>query len=925
MPALGGAAFRPKKHFALRRDGGGASSSSNNNSDNDDYNEVDDSDLPVLDDATRKMIMRDIQRGKIPTFASKPDAPSSQQHEQHQQSYPGAFGTGIQGASYLLQEKEKREQELEAMMKQVRLSGGKPQPPPTQHSSSHHQVSQQAPLTTAQTNLKRIRPEPTSKSTGTQPSLPPPPTTTTTSTTAPPAKRLIVHQKSSDEYVPELNNQKQPSNNKQQQQPSVPPSNPSLDPELIDVMASRLRFLEKQNTFLQSEVKDKSIKLSNVQNKLTDTEEVVAKLQTERVILAEKIASMSRFLADYGLKWVGDDEAKKLEHATSAVADQKNNNNNNKKKFDLYSGSVSSVLKKSEDQDQHNNKHDKGTGFDGDSSMNDMNDNNTNSSSNRTPPKQTPRIEKVDPSAVSKAKNTSNSNNNHQNHPFDFDKFSNMCAALSAQVSQHFFDNKNINNGKKSSSSSSSNTIVSLRPREIVHVTVFADGITVAGGPFRPFGWALCDAFVRDVMDGYFPYEYRGRYPDGFSIDVIDKRGERYLVVPGGEDHRHSSLDPQSLASAQNSPSKYHNKNRIRTLQDSPYSLKKTQQQQQSSKNDSGNNNNIGGASASSSLFNKNTSGLNIQPNNSNKGRMLGGMRHAGASSGNVATRDIILKRIPTRYVTASGRIINPAAGIAEFLNLPTDKFSSTFVATAAKNNQNNNNNRNGSFAMNGAGDAAMIPQTPPRFSMMKNYKGPQIVVVASSSSSSSNPDKKSEVEKNLDFGKALNDDSNNDNLNKNKIRIRALFPSSGDQVDIVIDDYTNFSVEQLQERILSTAASQGIHLRPPVDLNDYLQDGAKDFGSYEMEFIVRNKKTYNSSSDATNTTTTTITRSFSVNGNDDNDNDQTRNEQQEGMGSRQASEFLSREYSNKGGDMSGINNRKRETVVVRWRKRTSA
>ena len=76
MPALGGAAFRPKSIIKK------------NPITNKNEIDLSSDDLPVLDDATRKMIMEDIQRGKMPTTT------------------PTISGTGVQGASYLLQSKQ---------------------------------------------------------------------------------------------------------------------------------------------------------------------------------------------------------------------------------------------------------------------------------------------------------------------------------------------------------------------------------------------------------------------------------------------------------------------------------------------------------------------------------------------------------------------------------------------------------------------------------------------------------------------------------------------------------------------------------------------------------------------------------------------------------------------------------------------------
>lgn len=80
------------------------------------------------------------------------------------------------------------------------------------------------------------------------------------------------------------------------------------------------------------------------------------------------------------------------------------------------------------------------------------------------------------------------------------------------------------------------------RPRGLL-VEVFRDGVRVGGsdgrqvgdmrvecesfGAFR--GWLdeRLSAFVRDVMDGYFPKEWQAAYPDGAVLDVRDRTRER--------------------------------------------------------------------------------------------------------------------------------------------------------------------------------------------------------------------------------------------------------------------------------------------------------------------------------------------------------------------------------------------------------------
>ncbi|AYU83926.1 hypothetical protein, conserved [Leishmania donovani] len=73
-----------------------------------------------------------------------------------------------------------------------------------------------------------------------------------------------------------------------------------------------------------------------------------------------------------------------------------------------------------------------------------------------------------------------------------------------------------------------------IRERDVVRVVVYKNGICVNQGPFRPYGWALCDAFLDDLIEGFYPYEFKERYPDGFPIEVVDRTGETCETVRAG-------------------------------------------------------------------------------------------------------------------------------------------------------------------------------------------------------------------------------------------------------------------------------------------------------------------------------------------------------------------------------------------------------
>lgn len=102
-----------------------------------------------------------------------------------------------------------------------------------------------------------------------------------------------------------------------------------------------------------------------------------------------------------------------------------------------------------------------------------------------------------------------------------------------------------------------------LKVRDPVPLTLYANGILMFSGPFRPYSDNTTQRCVQDIMDGYFPSELQTRYPDGVPIKVIDKREVVF------NDRRTEILFPgsgQLLDSDKQTPSRYDSKTKIHTL-----------------------------------------------------------------------------------------------------------------------------------------------------------------------------------------------------------------------------------------------------------------------------------------------------------------------------------------------------------------------
>lgn len=79
---------------------------------------------------------------------------------------------------------------------------------------------------------------------------------------------------------------------------------------------------------------------------------------------------------------------------------------------------------------------------------------------------------------------------------------------------------------------------------ESIDVSVYSDGIMIKRGPFRNSHSDSCRSFVRDIMDGFFPSEFRSEYPDGVMFRLIDRHNIPY---EGSTDQTAGKLTKEEL------------------------------------------------------------------------------------------------------------------------------------------------------------------------------------------------------------------------------------------------------------------------------------------------------------------------------------------------------------------------------------------
>ena len=64
-----------------------------------------------------------------------------------------------------------------------------------------------------------------------------------------------------------------------------------------------------------------------------------------------------------------------------------------------------------------------------------------------------------------------------------------------------------------------------------VCITFYRDGLLVRNGPARPYAMKESRLLVRDLIDGYFPFEFKQDFPDGVQLLIQDKLNESCVQV----------------------------------------------------------------------------------------------------------------------------------------------------------------------------------------------------------------------------------------------------------------------------------------------------------------------------------------------------------------------------------------------------------
>ncbi|XP_061531779.1 UBX domain-containing protein 11 [Phycodurus eques] len=69
-----------------------------------------------------------------------------------------------------------------------------------------------------------------------------------------------------------------------------------------------------------------------------------------------------------------------------------------------------------------------------------------------------------------------------------------------------------------------------LARNDPVQLKLYSNGIVMFNGPFRSYQENSTQQCMQDLMEGYFPSELQGRFPDGVPFEVHDRREEEFVL-----------------------------------------------------------------------------------------------------------------------------------------------------------------------------------------------------------------------------------------------------------------------------------------------------------------------------------------------------------------------------------------------------------
>eukprot|EP01028_Stygiella_incarcerata_P002663 TRINITY_DN1501_c0_g1_i3.p1 TRINITY_DN1501_c0_g1~~TRINITY_DN1501_c0_g1_i3.p1 ORF type:complete len:565 (-),score=172.24 TRINITY_DN1501_c0_g1_i3:214-1908(-) len=294
------------------------------------------------------------------------------------------------------------------------------------------------------------------------------------------------------------------------------------DGDLVSSMAHRLRALERHRKEMESAVKSRDERILELENEL---KRVRRRLEDEKSLkngasgmdyenkkLRKELSDIHNFLSDYGLTWVGNGSFPSPDEKSTPSP---TSSSSSSPASDVSPHSSAEKVTSRPAFDHRRKKSSKpGGGDEKDKST--ANDPKPSSDAK-------PFIWKstlVDGDKEKGSKDPARSIR-QSTLPFDVEKLKKNVHRMNMDVGDGSSYVPKIEDGQRK-----------LEKMEPLGIALYKNGMVVGeGGAFRPYSWDLSIAFVNDIMDGYFPYEFKDKYPDGIPLRIVDKTGEDFVKL----------------------------------------------------------------------------------------------------------------------------------------------------------------------------------------------------------------------------------------------------------------------------------------------------------------------------------------------------------------------------------------------------------
>ncbi|RUS83533.1 hypothetical protein EGW08_008712 [Elysia chlorotica] len=276
---------------------------------------------------------------------------------------------------------------------------------------------------------------------------------------------------------------------------STSPREPPSDKELMRLMMNRIAVLEQANQTKEDELRSKDKRIKVLEDRLQIAEKArrdagpgtaMRELETHCLLLQQQVHEMETFLAEYGLVWVGESLHDNSDvYIDDGIYDDSDNDDDQKDPSLRRNASTLTDNTVTSDPFGLMWRQDTSLASGGsDSSV---------------------------PSAVP----------NSVSLNIDFNRLIENINDLNVLAGAGVAQIKKTSDGAR------------FEIPESVQLTIYANGILMFDGPFRPYAEPTTRQCVQDLLDGYFPSELQRRYPDGVPFVVTDLRGTFYQTKAG--------------------------------------------------------------------------------------------------------------------------------------------------------------------------------------------------------------------------------------------------------------------------------------------------------------------------------------------------------------------------------------------------------